>query len=313
MRKDTATGGVRSSATGEVGLRRYVFISLALHGLFLLASAFFIISEAPPVGSPDGKFFHGKFEEPVAQPLPPPSFDRTPDTDFSLAKVGEGIQDFPEDSGVVVGGVTVAPMANSLPHGTVSLLGMSVRGESVVFLLDGSGSMLEKVGQERRYDAAIAQILEAVRNLSPSQRFNIVVFGIRPVSLAAEPIIPVAENIERAEKFLRSNPNCGGATDLETAFVKVFHMNPDAIVLFTDGEPNESPSITLAQIHYLRKKISPTAQIYAVGMQRRNEITAEIFLRKLSSQNGGDYIHWVSSTEVALSPAKPRSDLKQLK
>jgi|GEM_PF-854731 len=305
------TGCASPTVSGETGLRRYLFLSLALHGLFLLLCGWIIVSDAPPSGSPNGQFFHGRFEEQTSQPLPPPAtFDRAAEPealDESFARnQGDGIANLPEDEGIVLGGVAMPPLVASRPRCDAGFLGMSVKGESIVFLLDGSGSMLEKIGQERRYDAAAHQIMESVKALSASQRFNIIVFGSRPIALASEPIGPVASNIDRAEKFLQSDPDCGGATILENAFTQALRMNPDAIVLLTDGEPNEQPDITLAQIHYLRQKLSSTSQIYTVGMQGKNEITDEIFLRKLSSQNNGTYIHWIPPTEVALSPVKPQ-------
>lgn len=267
-----------------------------------------ILTDGSTSGDPRASFFRGEIITPTAAAtLPPPTFERgTTEGEGNLVR-GQGeneIQSLAPDAGLVLGGVVTPPSVPSKPRGLATYFDIPLKGQTIVLLIDGSGSMMEGGKQRSCYSVAVEKMLAAVRHLSMEQRFNVIIFGSRPVVLASEPLVPVQSNIDRAEKFLLSNPDCGGATEMETALAKALTFSPNAIALVTDGLPNEKAAILLAEARYLRKKLAPSVQIHTVGMMVKVGSEPDHFLKKLAEQNDGTYVRWTVPPALASANEK---------
>lgn len=201
----------------------------------------------------------------------------------------------------------------SLPR--VHLFGLAPRATHLVFILDVSGSMLEKSGTETRLSLARKELTAALRGMDSQQTFNVLLYGSRSVSFEKGPIPATPDNIYRAEKFLNSSPDTGGASHMEEALTKAIGMKPDVIMLIADGEPTStSPQVVLTQTKFLRKRVHKEMRLHAIGYFLKKGSAPELFLQKLASQNNGFYNRWApkeSNKEEKQATEKTR--LAQLK
>jgi len=164
---------------------------------------------------------------------------------------------------------------------------------STVFLIDISGSMLQHSGGSSRLDQAYDQLKQALACMGSGQRFNIVLFATRMDSFAPEPVAATRENIIKAYRYLDSEIDCGGSTNLLGGLQASLAMRPDHLIVLSDGIPTSSePSILLTETKFLRQKILPAARIYSIGFYIAAGSPEELFLTKLAKQNNGAYLRW---------------------
>ena len=153
------------------------------------------------------------------------------------------------------------------------------RPESVVFVVDASGSMIEV------FDDVRQTVRQSIADLKPTQSFQVLAFGAavrvrreRPVLVSAS-----AQNKKDAIAFLETmTPQ--GRTDPRPAVEAAFRIEggpPERIEFFTDGEFDEG---LVARIREWNRgktvTINTTAFLYRGG---------ETLLEKRAGENGGRY------------------------
>lgn len=186
--------------------------------------------------------------------------------------------------------------------------GVDVQGETVVFVVDASGSMLEKVGPQTRMKMANQGIKNAISGLRPHQRFNVILFADRVEIFREKAIHASLANKAKAYRFLNQEFDVGGTTNLQSALSRAIKLNPDTIIVLSDGQANSNPNFLLTQIHYLREKIDRQMCIHAIGFFLPPQGDAEQFLIRLTQQNNGIYSRWTSRN---FSKTSSKSQLSQ--
>jgi hypothetical protein len=112
-------------------------------------------------------------------------------------------------------------------------------GQTVVFVLDRSASMGDASAGPDRFAAARRLILDRLRRLSPSNRFQIVAYNghpepFRPADGAEVPVAGEPQSAE-AERWL-SNLAAEGRSDHLAALRQALTFRPDVIYWLTDGD-----------------------------------------------------------------------------
>jgi len=188
--------------------------------------------------------------------------------------------------------------------------------ERIIYVVDISGSMAVSMSNPRwidgeavparddedsRYDAALRELLRAIRKLRPRTTFGVVLYSsrVRPLTDAMLPASPA--NVARIEKELAytgpaGSTNIYAALDFALRLAGVHrHMTggkqvADAIYLLSDGAPTdakgrtEDPERTLVAVREWNAlgKIA----IHTVGIGHQH---SRGFLEALAEQNGGRY------------------------
>lgn len=177
-----------------------------------------------------------------------------------------------------------------------TFFGRPFGGRRVVFVVDISGSMLQKSGTGTRLSEAYAGLMRAVAALGAEQEFNIVLFADRVDVFMPDPVRAVRENVLRAFAYLDSGVDCGGSTNLQDALRRALAMKPDVMLLLSDGEANTEDEVILAEFRHLRQRHCPELTLHAVGFHLEPGSRAELFLQRLVADRRGSYASWRPGT-----------------
>ena len=126
-------------------------------------------------------------------------------------------------------------------------LGVRPEGGTIIFILDCSGSMLNKL------PAAKAMLSKAVNRAANDQAINVIALVEDLPSAAPAPLQNSPESQDTIYRFVSKLSAVGSAPSLETAFSKALAHKPTVIVLLTDGDFESE------QIARTRKKLNETA------------------------------------------------------
>jgi len=217
--------------------------------------------------------------------------------DLSALDMTEGQQaalvDFVTGGGglLVVGGPSslgrgeyyATPLEELLPLRTDTRRRLFFTRSKLLFVIDQSGSMSEKVGDRSKQTAAAEAVAAALPELNPLDEVGIIGFDSTPAWLL--PFTPAGEKT-RVLSALRGLDE-GGGTDLSAAVEEIARA-------FGDPEPIKREAIILsdgltpeADFPGLARRLSEagvTVSTIAVG-----EEVNETLLRSLASGTGGDY------------------------
>lgn len=221
--------------------------------------------------------------DPAARPEPPPS--RTSSSPFP-GRVAALPLPAPNPAALYA-----SYLAGS-EDGQFNFFGLSPRGQRIVFLIDISGSMLQKTGPHTRLSLAMGEIKRAIGRLESSQQFSVVLFAETLAFFRLAPVAATRENKLACFRFLDSEPDIGGSTNLEDGLVKALGMKPDVVLLLTDGEANTPGRGILAQARFLREKFNRRMQIHSIGYFLEPGSSPELMLKTLSEENNGVYRRW---------------------
>lgn len=174
----------------------------------------------------------------------------------------------------------------------VSFFGMQPQGRHIVFLIDISGSMLQRENGERRLDIVFREIKQLIAKLPDKSTFNVVLFAENAQAFSSR-LVPSTFNQKAALfRFLNQENDCGSGTNLNTGLTVAMGMKPDTILLVTDGEANQSPDVVVAEAGYLMQKANKLISIQAVGLCLKPDSRAETLLKRLARESGGSYTLW---------------------
>ena len=171
------------------------------------------------------------------------------------------------------------------------LLGLKPPLNKVVFVVDRSSSMNEAKEAVKRWEDCIQTIKTWINSL-PVQKAALIVFGddIKVYPQDEKSMLRLPERaIELTNALDNLQPK--GGTKTQAALWKAYssYDNIDAIILFTDGAPDEGIDSVLTFVDEMARQ-KPNTRIYTVGIGDYFNGQMGRFLREVSKRTGGTFI-----------------------
>ena len=170
-----------------------------------------------------------------------------------------------------------------------SILGLATEAKSFVIVVDMSGSMLSFT------ELMIKSVLEVLDPLDGSNEFAIIGYQGNPAPvLWTYPdrglVQGTAANLDAAREFTRSLARrFSGSTPTHYALLAALQYPADAIILMSDGEPDNSPGFIIQDIATLNRYENKEIHTVAIGDYTQNRGLV-MFLQTLARQNEGDFV-----------------------
>jgi uncharacterized protein with von Willebrand factor type A (vWA) domain len=170
-----------------------------------------------------------------------------------------------------------------------SILGLATESKSFVIVVDMSGSMLSYT------DLMIESVLDVLEPLDDTNEFAIIGYQGNPSPvLWAYPdrglVQGTPQNLDSAREFTRSLARrFSGSTPTHYALLTALQYPAEAIVLMSDGEPDNAPGFIIQDIAGLNRYENKEIHTVAIGDYTQNRGLV-MFLQTLARQNGGDFV-----------------------
>jgi len=171
-----------------------------------------------------------------------------------------------------------------------SILGLATNAKSFVIVIDMSGSMMAYS------QLMIKSVLDILEPLDASNQLAIVgyqgdpspviwTYPDRNVLMQATP-----ENLRQAAEFARGlTQRFAGSTPTHAAIQAAMEYNADAIILMSDGQPDNNPAFIIQDITGKNRRVGQEIHTVAIGDYTQNRALV-MFLQTLAQQNGGDFV-----------------------
>ena len=199
---------------------------------------------------------------------------------FSSAATGE--------SSVTASGIATAPSAPALARGETDFFGIRDKGETIVYLLDVSGSM---TSPPEAIIAAKRELIASLESLVSDQQFQVIFYNERPSVMRLPGSAPQklyqATDINRtlARQQIAARQAELGTSHLP-ALAAALELRPDVIFFLTDAE---DPALNARQIDEVRRMNAAGARIHAVEFGKGSRLDSSSALERLARQNHGAY------------------------
>lgn len=171
-----------------------------------------------------------------------------------------------------------------------SILGLATEAKSFVIVIDMSGSMISYTS------LMIKSVLEVLEPLNESNEFAIIGYQGNPSPVlwnypdGSGLIQATPENLETARDYVRSLARrFAGSTPTHYAVLSAMQYPAEAVVLMSDGEPDNAPGFILQDIGGLNRFEKKEIHTVAIGDYTQNRELV-MFLQNLANQNGGDFV-----------------------
>lgn len=170
-----------------------------------------------------------------------------------------------------------------------SILGLASEAKSFVIVVDMSGSMISYS------DLMIKSVLEVLDPLDETNEFAIIGYQGNPSpALWTFPtrglVQGTAANLAAARDFTRSlSRRFAGSTPTHYALVSAMQYPAQAIILMSDGEPDNAPGFIIQDVASLNRYENKEIHTVAIGDYTQNRGLV-MFLQTLARQNGGDFV-----------------------
>jgi len=196
-------------------------------------------------------------------------------------------------------------------YGTAPFFGIWDAGARFVYVIDCSGSMFSYNSMQ----AAKNELLSSLASLRRSQQFQIIFYNLDQRWMKAPgktdfQYFPASESNRRlAAQFVAEVQPDGGTLHLP-ALTLALRLHPDVIFFLTDaGEPAMKPE----EMEEIQRLNGGRSRIHCVQFGMHDNEAAD-FLRKLASQNNGDYAYQnVKRFAEGVSPSRgTRSSIKPI-
>ncbi|MDB4932343.1 MAG: von Willebrand factor type domain protein, partial [Myxococcaceae bacterium] len=161
--------------------------------------------------------------------------------------------------------------------------GHGSRGETVVFVVDVSGSMEGDSIREAR-----AALRLCLRHLRAGDRFNVIAFSSSHTCFEREPTPFTQSSMAAADRWIDALVANGGTELLEPmALATTMAGTSGAVVLLTDGQVGNEDEILQA---VLKRRGASRARVYSFGIGTN---VSDALLRDLARETGGavEFIH----------------------
>lgn len=175
---------------------------------------------------------------------------------------------------------------NDAPATTASYWNLPVTSERVVFVVDGSGSMLQPfgTGSGTRLDEAKRQLAAVLTALPGKAKANVVVFSFDAKSFAPT-LQTLDDKKKKAATTFAQAIEARGPTNVYSGLQLAFaDPEVDTIYLLTDGQPSSGPVVEPnALLRAVAEwNLGRVVRIHTVAIGGRSR-----FLEQLAEQNGG--------------------------
>ena len=170
------------------------------------------------------------------------------------------------------------------PATTLRVFGSgNLSGRKFVFVIDRSRSM----GAQglNVLSAAAKELTQAINQLETYHEFQIVAYHHRTMTIERRELLNGTENNKKQVAGFINNLAAFGGTEHELAINSALSLNPDVIVLLTDGG---SPELNESQVERLRRSAGG-AQIHCVQFGQGPLQTKSNFMKQLAARNLGTY------------------------
>jgi hypothetical protein len=171
-----------------------------------------------------------------------------------------------------------------------SILGLATEAKTFVIVIDMSGSMLTYT------DLMISSVLDVLEPLDESNEFAIMGYQGNPAPVlwnfptGAELMQATPENLEEARNFvLGLARRFAGSTPTHNAVLTAMQYPAEAIILMSDGEPDNAPGFIIQDVTGLNRYEGKEIHTVAIGDYTQNRGLV-MFLQTLARQNGGDFV-----------------------
>jgi len=190
----------------------------------------------------------------------------------------EPVEEIPEEPEALVAGVEF------------SILGLATEAKSFVIVIDMSGSMLSYT------DLMVESVLEMLEPLDDSNRFAIIGYQGTPAPTlwtfpdhsGLAPATP--DQLAAARGFVLSLARrFSGSTPTHYALLAALQYPAEAVILLSDGEPDNAPGFILQDIGGLNRFENREIHTVAIGDYTQNRGLV-MFLQTLARQNNGDFV-----------------------
>jgi uncharacterized protein with von Willebrand factor type A (vWA) domain len=173
------------------------------------------------------------------------------------------------------GGMTERTVASQAEGRLGGLIGGRAGGK----LQDEMSKRRKKVEEAKR------EVAGAVEGLSEEQMFGIVYFESTPHLWKDELVAADEDTRKAASKFVKKVEG-GGGTGIQQALEMAFGLEPETVVLVTDGEPTDaSPDQILQRLGELNPDGAVVVHSVGVGEDHDRD-----FMEAVADQNGGEYL-----------------------
>jgi len=171
-----------------------------------------------------------------------------------------------------------------------SILGLATEMKSFVIVVDMSGSMLSYT------DLMVKSVLELLEPLDDSNEFAIIGYQGNP-----SPVLwtypdqggltrGTPENLDSARGFIKSLARrFAGSTPTHYAILSALQYPAKAIILLSDGEPDNAPGFIIQDVAGLNRYENKEIHTVAIGDYTQNRGLV-MFLQTLARQNNGDFV-----------------------
>lgn len=169
-----------------------------------------------------------------------------------------------------------------------SILGVATQKKDFVILVDMSGSMRSHT---KKVSNALNEILS---QMDDKNRF--VIIGYRGG--------PTFESFPRSGRLEQATPNMiagaaqyvsslsrrfGGGTPTQTALLRALNLRPKAVILISDGAPDDGSPGSIVQNITRRNRGTAEIHTVAIGDYTRDK-NLTLFLQELATRNRGDFV-----------------------
>ena len=169
-----------------------------------------------------------------------------------------------------------------------SILGLATSKKDIAIVVDMSGSMQAHTGN------VVTALNEILDQMKPDNRFVIMGYRGGPTydsyPLGGRMQAASASNIADAKSFVSAMPRrFGGGTPTQNALLRSLNLKPEAIILISDGEPDDgSPGGIISNI---TKRNRGRAEIHTVAIGNyTQDKKLTLFLQELANRNRGDFV-----------------------
>jgi hypothetical protein len=169
-----------------------------------------------------------------------------------------------------------------------SFFGIAATGESIVYIVDRSGSM-----QGARWADATRELLKSVESLKPDQKFFVFLFSGKchpmPQMAGRNELVPATdENKQRFRKWLaQQHPD--DTTKPLSSVRRALNMAPDTIFLLTDGQFYDKTGEYLIRRAQLQKKRTDSDDHVINTIAFYCQFELELMLQEIAAVHNGTF------------------------
>jgi len=169
--------------------------------------------------------------------------------------------------------------------GMTTYHGVPVLSNRICFVLDISGSMSEKLGDDTRLDHAKKELTRVLGALGKDAQADVIFFDDRLEPFAKQ-LMPVKPNLPKMLALIQQVKPRGRTNIFDALDLAMQLKDVDTIYFLSDGDPTDGRVIDPSDILREVRRLNRLRQIVIHTVA----IPSSPFLKALAEQNGGQYV-----------------------